>query len=677
MSSEQDLQSLTYDEAKELAESLRQQISYHNYRYFVLDDPEVSDAEYDALMRRLQTIEARWPDLITPDSPTQRVGGQPLTGFATVRHRVPMLSLSNAYSFDELRDFDRRVRNQLNGEPVVYVAEPKIDGLAISLLYENGVFVQGATRGDGETGEDITQNLRTVKSLPLRLIGSPPPVLEVRGECYMSRDAFHRLNSKRAEHGEQLFANCRNAAAGSLRQLDPSVTAQRDLDVFLYALGYNEGLNLATHWECLEFFRSLGLRVNALVRQCESIEQVIEFCTELGEKRAALGYDIDGVVVKVNSLAQQQRLGSTARSPRWAIAYKFPPEEVTTVVEDIVVQVGRTGAMTPLAILRPVQVAGSTVSRATLHNEDIVRQKDIRIGDIVVIRKAGDVIPEVVKPVVSERTGEEKPWQMPKHCPVCGAEAYRPPGEAITRCIGSQCPAQLVEGLTHFVSRDAMDIEGMGPAIITQLVDAGLVKSPADIYDLSFEQLVSLERMRQKSAQNLLNAIAKSKEAGLARVIYALGIRLVGENAARDLANHFGSIDALMDASIEELTAIPAIGEKIAASVREYFREPQNREVIERLRAAGVKMEQEQTTTTSVEGISGKTFVITGTLASMGRKEAQDLIRSLGGKVSSSVSKKTDVVVVGADPGSKYEKAVELGITVWNEEEFLRRTGRE
>lgn len=677
MSSELDLANLTYDEAKQYAESLREQIRYHNYRYYVLDDPEISDAEYDALMRQLQAIEAQWPELVTPDSPTQRVGAAPAAGFATVRHRVPMLSLSNAFSFDELRAFDRRVRNQLGGEPVMYVVEPKIDGLAISLLYENGVFVQGATRGDGETGEDITHNLRTVKSVPLRLMGDPPPVLEVRGECYMSRAAFERLNAKRAEQGEPLFANCRNAAAGSLRQLDPRVTAERDLDVFLYALGYHEGLNVATHWECLELFRSLGLRVNALVRRCSSIEEVIEFCTDLEEKRSTLGYDIDGVVIKVDSLAQQQRLGTTARSPRWAIAYKFPPEEATTIVEDIIVQVGRTGAMTPLAILRPVQIAGSTVSRATLHNEDIVKQKDIRIGDTVIIRKAGDVIPEVVKPVVSKRTGREKPWQMPTHCPVCGAEAYRPPGEAITRCIGRQCPAQLVEGLIHFVSRNAMDIEGMGPAVINQLVNAGLVKSPADIYDLTFEQLVSLERMREKSARNLLNAIAKSKDAGLARVIHALGIRLVGESVARDLANHFGSIDNLMAASMEELTAVPAVGEKIAASVREFFREPQNREIIERLRAAGVKMEQERTDVASVEDIAGKTFVITGTLASMGRKEAQELVRSLGGKVSSSVSRKTDVVIVGENPGSKYDKAVELGITIWNEDEFLKRIGRE
>lgn len=676
--SQLDLSGIDESSARRLVQELRERIEYHNYRYYVLDDPEISDAEYDGLVRQLEAVEERFPQLITPDSPTQRVGGAPLPGFDTVTHRIPMLSLANAHSYDELRDFDRRVKRGLSDQTVTYVAEPKIDGLAVSLLYENGVFVQGATRGDGQQGENITQNLRTIKSLPLRLMDGAPPVLEVRGEAYMSRQAFLRLNEIRREKGEQLFANPRNAAAGSLRQLDPKVTAQRDLDIFLYALGYTEGLEVDSHWEALQILKKLGLRVNPLSRQCPDIESVIEFCEELGQKRPELAYDIDGVVVKVDSLAQQRELGFTAKSPRWAIAFKFPPEEATTVVKDIVVQVGRTGALTPLAILEPVFVAGSTVSRATLHNEDIVRQKDIRIGDTVVIRKAGDVIPEVVKPVISKRTGKERPFEMPKHCPVCGAEAYRPPGEAVTRCIGSQCPAQLVEGLIHFASRDAMDIEGMGPAIVTQLVEVGLVKSPADIYDLTLEQLLELERMGKKSAQNLLEAIEKSKQAGLARVIFALGIRLVGAGAARDLAEYFGSIDRLMRASTDELTAVPAVGDKIAASIREYFSEPQNVELVERLRSAGVKLTQDQPQTKPQDSpLAGKTVVVTGTLESMSRKEAQDLIRSLGGKVTSSVSKKTDYVIVGESPGSKYDKALELGITIWDEQEFLRQIGRE
>ncbi len=664
--------------AGQLAAELQRRLEYHSYRYYVLDDPEISDAEYDALLRQLEALEARFPELVSPQSPTQRVGGQPLPGFETVTHRIPMLSLSNAHSFDELKEFDLRIKRALPDEQVTYVAEPKIDGLAVSVLYEDGAFVQGATRGNGQQGENITQNLRTVKSLPLRLRPGAPAVFEARGEAYMSREAFSRLNSGRSERGEQLFANPRNAAAGSLRQLDPKVTAHRDLDIFLYSLGYTEGVGVSSHWEALQLLRDLGLRVNPLVRQCAGITQVLEFCEEIGRLRPELPYDIDGVVVKVDSLAQQARLGFTAKSPRWAIAFKFPPEEATTVVRDITVQVGRTGALTPLAILEPVTVAGSTVSRATLHNEDIVRQKDIRIGDTVVIRKAGDVIPEVVKPVTAKRTGAEQVFTMPTVCPACGAEAYRAPGEAVTRCIGSQCPAQLLEGLSHFASRDAMDIEGMGPAIVTQLVEAGMIKSPADIYGLSLEQLVTLERMGQKSAENLLGAISRSKNAGLARVVFALGIRLVGAGAARDLADHFGSMDRVISASTQELTAVPAVGEKIAASVKEYFSEPQNLELVQRLKAAGVEMTQERTQEqVSLDNpLNGKTVVVTGTLETLSRKEAQELVRSLGGKVTSSVSKKTDYVVVGDNPGSKHDKAVELGITIWDEEEFLRQTGR-
>lgn len=657
--------------------SLREQIRYHDYRYYVLDAPEITDAEYDRLLRRLQELEREYPQFITPDSPTQRVGGQPVSEFGQVTHRIPMLSLDNAYSEQELRDFDRRVR-RLAGREISYVAEPKIDGLAVSLLYEAGSFVRGATRGDGQQGEDITANLRTIGSIPLKLRGDNiPPLLEVRGEVYMDRRAFDELNQARGERGEPLFANPRNAAAGSLRQLDPRVTASRRLDVFFYALGYTEGLELEEHWEVLEYFRQIGLRVNPLIRCCATIDEVWEFCNEIGEKRKDLTYDIDGVVVKVNDLATQAELGATARSPRWAIAFKYPAEEATTVVKDIIVQVGRTGALTPLALLEPVEVAGSTVSRATLHNEDILRARDVRIGDTVIVRKAGDVIPEIVKPVESKRTGKEKIFTMPDHCPVCGAKAQRLPGEAVTRCVGKACPAQLIEGLVHFASRDALDIEGLGPALVRQLVEKGLVKDPSDLYHLRAEQLEGLERMGKKSAANLLEAIEASKERSLARVIYALGIRLVGEGAARELARHFGSMERLMEASPEEITAIPTIGEKIARSIREFMAESQNRRVIQRLAEAGVNMEGDKPAAVSTQPLAGKTFVLTGSLQNYSRKEASERIRALGGKVTSSVSKNTDYVVVGENPGSKLDRARELGIPTLNEDEFTALLGGE
>jgi len=650
---------------------LREQIFYHDYRYYVLDSPEISDAEYDELMRRLRQLEAEFPELITPDSPTQRVGGQPLAGFQQVEHRLPMLSLDNAFSRDDLLAFHERVQRRLQGQPVSYVVEPKIDGLAVSLLYENGVFVRGATRGDGERGEDITENLRTIPSVPLRLrTKNPPPVLEVRGEAYMDRQDFDELNRLRAEKGEPLFANPRNAAAGSLRQLDPKVTASRRLNVFFYALGYHEGLELESHWQVLEYFKSIGLRVNSLIERCSSIDQVWNLCERIHGLRDSLTYDIDGVVVKVDSLAAQTALGSTGHSPRWAVALKFPPEEATTVVEDIIVQVGRTGALTPLAILRPVEVAGSTVSRATLHNADVLKAKDVRIGDTVIIRKAGDVIPEIVKPVESKRTGKERIFTFPDRCPVCGAEVQRLPGEAVTRCIGKACPAQLVEGLVHFASRGAMDIEGLGPALIRQLVDAGFVKDPSDLYFLDPEKLQQLPRMGKKSIENLMAAVEASKKRPFARVIFALGIRLVGEAAARELAAHFRSMERLMNASREELQAVPMIGDRIAESVVTFMSEPQNRRVIQRLAEAGVTMAEEEETAPAARPLEGKTVVLTGTLSKYSRQEAAELVRSLGGRVTSSVSRNTDFVVAGSNPGSKLTRARELGIPVLSEEDL-------
>ncbi len=660
------------DEARREVESLREQILYHDYRYYVLDSPEIADAEYDRLMRRLRDLEAEFPELVTPDSPTQRVGGQPLSSFQQVEHRLPLLSLDNAFTQEELQAFHQRVQRWLEGQPLSYVVEPKIDGVAVSLVYENGVFVRGATRGDGERGEDITENLRTIPSVPLRLRGENlPPVLEVRAEAYMDRQDFDELNRFRAERGEPLFANPRNAAAGSLRQLDPRVTAARRLNVFFYALGYHEGLEIETHWQVLEYFKTIGLRVNPLIERCSSIDEVWEFCQRIQQLRDSLTYDIDGVVVKVDSLTAQAVLGATGRSPRWAVAFKYPPEEATTVVEDIIIQVGRTGALTPLAILRPVEVAGSTVSRATLHNADVLKAKDVRIGDTVIIRKAGDVIPEIVKPVESKRTGSERIFTFPDRCPACNAEVQRLPGEAVTRCVGKACPAQLVEGLVHFASRGAMDIEGLGPALISQLVEAGLVKDPSDLYFLDPEKLQELPRMGKKSIENLMAAIEASKNRPLARVIFALGIRLVGEAAARELAAHFRSMDRLAKASREELQAVPLVGDKIAESLITFMNEPQNQRVIQRLAEAGVTMaEEEQAEIPSNRPLEGKTVVLTGTLAKYSRRAAAELVRSLGGRVTSSVSRNTDYVVAGANPGSKLTKAQELGIPILSEEDL-------
>lgn len=659
---------------------LRDEIEFHNYRYYVLDDPVISDAEYDALMRELVELEAEHPELVTPDSPTQRVGAAPAEAFAPVVHRSPMMSLANVYSVEELRAFDTRVRKALDGEPVEYVAELKIDGLAVSLTYEDGKFVRGATRGDGTTGEDVTHNLKTIRSIPMRLRLDRPVSIDVRGEVYMIRREFHKLNEERRAAGEPLFANPRNAAAGSLRQLDPKVTAARPLDIFVYGIGYVSGAGGAapeTHLEALGLLKEAGFRTNPNTRLCRTIDEVVDYCAHWGERRDSLDYEIDGVVVKVNSLAQQERLGATARSPRWAVAYKFPARQATTKVRDIIVQVGRTGTLTPVAVLDPVELAGSTVSRATLHNEDIIRAKDIRIGDTIIVEKGGDVIPEVVKVVTERRTGAEREFRMPTKCPECGADVVRLEGEAASRCVGGMaCPAQVREGILHFASRDAMDIEGMGPSLVAQLLDTGLVKTVADIYDLKLDDIARLERMGKKSAENLLGAIERSKSHPLHRLVFALGIRHVGERSARDLAEHFGTMDRLAAATYDELTDVPDVGPKVAESVLAFFREPRNREILRRLADAGVNMKETEKVAPSAESpLAGKTVVLTGTLERFTRKEAEEAVLARGGKVSSSVSRKTDYVVVGKDPGSKYDKARELGVTILDEHEFARLLG--
>jgi len=649
-------------------EKLRELINYHNYRYYVLDDPEVSDAEYDSLMKELEALEREYPDLITPDSPTQRVGGAVLSGFQAVTHAIPLLSLANAYSQEELDSFDRRVRELLSSPPR-YTAELKIDGLAISLLYRDGVFIRGATRGDGQTGEDITNNLRTIRSIPLKLRESLAGDLEVRGECYMDKRAFEQLNKAQEEKGEKLFANPRNAAAGSLRQLDPKVTSERQLNVFLYGLGYSDALPPDSHYETLQWLSSLGFRTNPETQVFDSIDGVKEFIQYWHEKRESLPYDIDGIVVKVDSRVQQELLGTTAKSPRWAVAYKFPAMQKTTKVEDIIVQVGRTGAVTPLAILEPVFIAGSTVSRASLHNEDYVKEKDIRIGDTVVIQKAGDIIPEVVRSVPELRDGSERVFQMPQSCPACGTRLVREAGEAVWRCDNSQCPAKLVEGLVYFASRDALDIEGMGPAVVQQLVDAGLVKNPADIFKLTKEQLLGLDRFGERSAAKLVASIEEAKGRGLARLLTALGILHVGTQTAASLAAYFGSMEKLVTATEDQLAQVPDIGPVVASSISAFFQNPKNIQLIEELKKLGVKMDEPKQS--RGEAFSGKTFVVTGTLSQFSRKEAKDAIESLGGKTTESVSKNIDYLVVGEKPGSKLDKARELGISILDEQQFI------
>ncbi len=655
-------------------EELRRQIHYHNYRYYVLDDPVISDAEYDALLRELQDLEARYPEVITPDSPTQRVGAPPLEAFEPAEHAVPMLSLENAMDAGELREFDARIHRFLGIEdPIVYACEPKFDGLAVELVYEGGRLVRGSTRGDGLVGEDVTVNLKTIRSIPLVLLGDAVPrLVDVRGEVVMPVEAFRRLNREQEEQGLPPFANPRNAAAGSVRQLDSSITAHRPLEFFAYGVGRLEGVAVGSHWELMGRLGAWGFKVTEHRRRVTGIGPAVDYCLETEARRDEFPYEIDGCVVKVDSIELQERLGTKARAPRWAIAYKFPPRQATTRILDIIPSVGRTGAITPVAVLEPVEVGGVTVSRATLHNPDEIERKGILIGDWVVVQRAGDVIPEVVRPIPERRTGRERPFVMPDRCPVCGARVERPEGEVIPRCTGLNCPAQIKGRIRHFASRRAMDIDGLGTKLVDQLVDRGLVRDVADLFRLRKEDLVPLERMADKSAGNLVEAIERAKRPDLGRFVYALGIRHVGEATARALAEHFGTLGALMDASEEELLRVPDVGPEVARSVRAFFSEPRNRESIRKMIEAGLEIREAR----DAEGprpLEGKTFVFTGALSSMTRSEAKARVEALGARVSSSVSRRTDFVVVGADPGSKADRAREFGVPMLTEQEFLER----
>ncbi len=660
------------EEIRKRIEELRDLIHYHNYRYYVLDEPEISDAEYDRLFKELEDLEAKYPEFITPDSPTQRIGAKPLEEFGTYEHSIPMLSLNSVTEEHEVWEFDERVRRALGEEEIEYVVEPKIDGLAMEIVYRDGVLVVGSTRGDGRVGEDVTQNIKTIKSIPLRLMKERLPLLEVRGEVYMPVSKFKELNKELGRRGERMFANPRNAAAGSVRQLDPRVTASRPLDFFAYGVGRVEGREFRTQWEILNYLKEVGFRVSPLVRLFRKIREVIEYHDELEKIRAELDYEIDGVVVKVNSIEQQNRLGTISRSPRWAIAYKFAPREEFTKVKDIVVQVGRTGALTPVAVLEPVQIGGVTVSRATLHNEEELKRKDVRIGDTVVVERAGDVIPEIVSVVKSKRTGAEKEFKMPDRCPVCGAEVLK--DGPIRRCIGVACPAQLKERIKHFASQRAMDIEGLGGKVIEQLVDRKMVSDPADIYFLTKRDLLKLDRMGEKLAQKILDAIDKSKQTTFERLIYALGIRHVGEHTASLLASHFRDMDELRNASYDELVSIPEIGPEVARSIILFFEQDSTDRLLRKLEEAGVRYEKLPEVKKEAT-LAGKTFVFTGKL-SIPREDAKRLVEELGGRVATSVSKKTDYVVVGEDPGSKLVKAQQLGVKVIDEEEFMALTGR-
>ena len=655
-------------------EDLREQIRWHNYRYYVLDEPQIPDVEYDRLMQALQALERAHPEWVTADSPTQRVGAVPISAFAQVQHALPMLSLDNAFADADVVDFDRRVRERLELDSIIYAAEPKLDGLAVSLRYEQGQLMRAATRGDGLTGEDITHNIRTIGSVPLRLRGGDyPQVLEVRGEVFMDKQGFESLNQRARARGEKTFANPRNAAAGSLRQLDPRITAERPLDMFCYGVGaVEDGEVLGRHSEILEQFREWGLRVCPERAVVEGARGCLHYYRRILARRDQLLYEIDGVVYKVDQLNQQRELGFVSRAPRWAVAHKFPAQEELTTVQDIQVQVGRTGALTPVARLAPVSVGGVTVTNATLHNLDEVRRKDVRAGDTVIVRRAGDVIPEVVSVLLERRPSVTKAFQMPEHCPECGSDVIRPEGEAVSRCVGGLfCPAQRRESIRHFASRRALDIEGLGDKLVEQLVGQGLVHSPADLYALSTNAVAGLERMGEKSAANLIEALQRSKSTTLERFLYALGIREVGESTARQLAQSFGDLESLMAASEERLQQVPDVGPVVAAHIYAFFQEPHNRQVIGDLQKAGVQWPTLAVVEAGERSLAGQTFVLTGALVSMSRDQAKVRLQALGAKVSGSVSKKTSYVVAGVDPGSKLAKAQELGVKVLDDDGLL------
>jgi DNA ligase (NAD+) len=664
---------LKSSEAGKRIEELKKAIRRHDRLYYVINKPEISDGEYDRLYRSLRELEAEFPELVTADSPTQRVGGAPSKGFATVKHIVPMLSMDNTYSADEIRDFDKRVKKALGGRSAEYVVELKFDGVSISLLYEKGALVRGATRGDGEKGDDVTANLKTIKSIPLVFddrIKDVPASIEVRGEVYMTKKSLERINREKEKRGEELFANPRNAAAGSLKLLDPKEVAARSLDLFIWGIGHCDGINFKKHTDVLEYLKEAGFKVNPHYKLCKDIGEVISFCDSWEPKRDKLDFNIDGMVLKVNDMAEREELGFTSKSPRWAIAYKFPAEKALTEVLDIIVGVGRTGTVTPVAILKPVHLSGTTVSRATLHNFDEIDRLDVKIGDKVYVEKSGEIIPKVLSVAKENRTGKEKSFKVPSMCPVCGSKLVKDPGEVALRCENVACPAQIKETILHFASRSAMDIEGMGEAIVDQLVDKGLVKDYGDIYSLKVEDVMKLDRMAEKSASNLIAAIEASKTNELNRLVYALGIRHIGERAAWVLAEAFRSMEKLKDASEDGLGKIKDIGPVAAKSLVEFFAAKENRAVIRKLDEAGIRAAPPARESSGK--FFGKTIVITGTLASMSRQEAEDAVRRLGGNASSGVSKKTDLLVAGAEAGSKLEKARSLGVKIIDEEEFRK-----
>jgi len=655
---------------KKHIDRLREAIRHHDRLYYIDNKPEISDTEYDSLMKKLQSIEAQYPQFIDSDSPTQRVSGHPTKIFATVKHKAPMLSMDNTYTHDELREFDERIRKNIGNEIVEYIVELKIDGVSVSLLYEDGKFIKGSTRGDGLTGDDVSVNLKTIRSIPLKMyLKNTPASIEVRGEVYLTRDVFEDLNKEKEKSGEEFFVNPRNAAAGSLKLLDPKIVALRHLNVFFYGVGHYENAEFRSQFEVLDFLKEAGFRTNPNIKKCASIEEVLEYCDKWQKKKGSLDYDIDGMVIKVNSLAQQKILGVTSKSPRWMIAYKFPAERKATKLEDIIVQVGRTGTLTPVAVLKSVFISGTTVSRASLHNLDDIERKDIRIGDTVMIEKAGEIIPQVIEAVKEDRTGKEKKFTMPSKCPVCAALVKKTEGEVAIRCDNPLCPAQIKERIKHFAQRTAMDIEGLGDALVEQLVDKKLISDYADIYSLKAEEIKNLERMGLKSAQNLIEAINKSKSNVLSRLIFALGIRHVGERTAEILTEKFDTIDKFMDAGMEEFANIYEVGPVVAESIWEFFKKPQTKKLIEKLKSYEVNTKQPKLHAAQT-GFSGKTFVLTGELEGLSRHEAEVLIKSSGGRVSSSVSRKTDFVVLGRDPGSKYAKAKQLGVNIIDESKF-------
>ena len=656
------------NEAQKQIQKLREEINIHNYKYYIENNPIISDYEYDLLLKKLEALESQFPDFITPDSPTQRIGGEPLKGFTTVEHKIPMLSLDNAYSYDTLREFDERIKKNVGN--VEYICEPKIDGVSIALIYKNGMLIRGATRGDGIKGDDVTVNLKTIHTIPLRLQGSEIQNAEIRGEVFFPISAFKKFNKEQEKKGEQIFANPRNAASGSLRQLDPHIVATRPLDTFLYQISYSDK-DFKTQENSLKILRIAGFRINPLIKKVKNIDESISFCKDLEEKRDTLDYEIDGVVLKVNSLSQQQQLGSTIKHPRWAIAFKFAAKQATTRLKDIVIQVGRTGTLTPVAILEPVQVGGVTVSRATLHNFDEIKRKDIRIDDIVLVERSGDVIPQVVKSITEKRTGYEKTQRIPKKCPICGSNTTRTLGEVAVRCPNKKCPARLKWRIEYFASRDAMDIDHLGGKTIDKLIEKGLIDSIADLYNLKENDLLSLEGFKEKSVINLLESIDKSKKQGLAHLIYGLGIRHVGKYAAQLLASQYRSIDELAKKTAEELMQIHGLGEKTAESIATFFATEENMELMHNLKNIGIQTKEEK----KEGGLTGKKFVFTGGLESLSRTNASDLVIKNGGIVSSTIGKDIDYVVVGKDPGLKYKKAKELGLMLIDESSFKTLIG--